>query len=95
MLGPPAQPSFEALKQAAGRSLGVLRAPECLANMASQNPRAPAAAEMLLRSKPLRNSEQIQADRGRVIWPLKANGCQEIVLNLPERWHPALSPASG
>ena len=58
MLGPPAQPSFEALKQAAGRSLGVLRAPECLANMASQNPRAPAAAEMLLRSKPLRNSEQ-------------------------------------
>ena len=39
MLGPPAQPSFEALKQAAGRSLGVLRAPECLANMASQNPR--------------------------------------------------------
>lgn len=56
--GSSAQPSFEALKQAAGRSLGLLGAPECLANMASQNPRAPAAAGMLLRSKPLRNSEQ-------------------------------------
>ena len=37
---------------------GLLWAPDGLANMASQNPRAPAAAEMLLRSKPLRNSEQ-------------------------------------
>lgn len=40
------------------QSLGQLRAPKLLANMASLNPRAPAAAEMLLRSKPLRNSEQ-------------------------------------
>lgn len=37
---------------------GQLRDPKSLANMASLSPRAPAAAEMPLRSKPLRNSEQ-------------------------------------
>lgn len=58
ILDTPAEPFFEGQKQAAGRSLGQLGDPKFLANMASLNPRAPAAAEMLLWSKPLRNSEQ-------------------------------------
>ena len=38
---------------------------------------------------------KIQTDRSRVIWPLKASACQEIVLKLPELWQKALSSASG
>lgn len=91
MLGTAAEPSFEALKQAAGRgSLGQLRDPRFLKNMALLNPGALAT---LPDARPKETQNKIQTDRSRVTWHRKANGCQETALKLPGPWHQAWSSA--
>lgn len=77
MLGTAAEPSFEALKQAAGRgSLGQLSDPRFLDNMALLNPRALAAVPDAVQKHALRKlrtkSRQTGAESHGVEKPMAA-----------------------